>query len=163
MTKTLTHLAARQLKRWNPFPSLRNRTTGVVPDREPQGGHPLHVCWTASAVGSGIGILGDFVRVNAIWEAQDSLHVSTAGRPRECGAGPAVAILGAVSVTPPRDSRDLLVDVLLALSSGVTCNGVEVFRERDLGVIDLLVVGLEGPGIDLGVVVSVHVIERGSP
>ena len=89
--------------------------------------------------------------------------MSTAGRPRECGAGPAVAILGAIAVTPPRDSRDLFVDILLALGTGVTCNGVEVLGERDLGVINLLVVGLEGRRIDLGVVVSVDVVQRGSP
>jgi hypothetical protein len=84
--------------------------------------------------------------------------VGAAGRPREGGAGPEVAVLGPVAVAPPGYGGDLLVDVGLAFGGGVAGYGVEIGREGDLGVVDLFVVGFEGGGEDLGVGVAVYIV-----
>ncbi len=100
---------------------------------------------------------------HAVREAQNGLHMRAAGRSWEGRSGSRVAIFRPVAVAPPGDGGDLLVDVRLALRTGVACDHVKVARERDLGVVDLLVVRLESSRVDLGVGVTVHVVKRRGP
>lgn len=86
-----------------------------------------------------------------------------AGRSRESGSGPGVAVLRPAAVAPPRDGGDLFVDVRLALGGRIPSHGVEVVREWDLRVIDLFVIGLERSRVNFCVGIAVHVVQRGRP
>jgi len=112
---------------------------------------------------SRIGVVGDLVGINAVRELQDGLHVRRARLSREGGARAAAAVFGPVSVAPPCDGGDVFVNVRLALGTGVAGHGVEVARERDLGVVDLLIVGLERRWIDFGIGVAVDIVQRRCP
>lgn len=47
------------------MPALGNRATSIVPNREAQRRHPLHVGGAAAAVSRSVGVVGDLVRIDA--------------------------------------------------------------------------------------------------
>lgn len=89
--------------------------------------------------------------------------MGTAGLAGESSTISSVSVLGTVAVAPPRNGGNLFIDVRLALGASVTGDGVEVVRERDLSMINLLVVGLESCRIYLGVIVTIHIIKCWCP
>lgn len=108
-------------------------------------------------------VVGDLVRIDTVRKSDDGLHVCATGRAWESSAGSRVAILRPSTVAPPCDSGDLLVDVRLAYSGRIPSHGMEVVGEWDLSMIDLLIVGLERSGVDLGVGVTVYIIQSRRP
>ena len=109
-----------------------------------------------------IRVLCDLIRIDTIGEAQDSLHVCTASDSWH-GSSRTILAIFRPCIAPPSDHIDILVNVCLAFGRRVSGDHVEVFRVRDLGLVDVLVIGLEGCWVDFGVVVAVYVVERRSP
>ena len=89
--------------------------------------------------------------------------MGTAGRPRERSSGPAITIFRPVAIAPPGDGSNVLINIVLTFGRSVASYSVEVGGEWNLGVVDLLVVGLERRGIDLRVRISVYIVECGCP
>lgn len=105
----------------------------------------------------------EVIYIHAVWEAENDLHMRAASYPRESRSRPAIPVLGPVAIAPPCYTGDLLVNISLACGSSAACNGVEVPRKRDLSVVDVLIVSLECCRVDLGVIVSIHVVEGWRP
>ena len=91
------------------------------------------------------------------------MHVCAAGLAWECRSGPGVAVFGTVTVAPKSDGRNAFINVGLARGASVAGDGVEVLGEGNLGVVNLLVIGLERGRVDLGVVIAVYVVQSWRP
>ena len=81
---------------------------------------------------------------------------------RERAPWPRHSVLRSV-LTPPGETVDVFIHVVLALASSVTRDGGEVSRVGNLGFVDILVVRAEHHRINLDVVVTVDVVQSRDP
>lgn len=141
-------IPTRKLQRRLAGPAVGQGFGRIEAHGEPQLGDALHAVWAAVVVlqpcTAGVRTVQG-VRVHAVREPELCLETTNlASR-----VGPAVAVggcLGAV-LAPPAHGPEL-VQLVLCRCAGVARDRFKVSGEGDLGVVDLVVVGLEVAGLD---------------
>jgi hypothetical protein len=105
----------------------------------------------------------EMTQIHTVWKAENDLHMRAAGDSRERSSRPTISVFRPIAIAPPSYTGDLLVNVGLGCGGSAASNGVEVSREGNLSVVNILIICLEGCRIYLSVIASIDIIESRCP